>query len=123
MFRRPGWGPGDPAALPGSLAQLTFRPRRFCGSHYPGGWRRGRTPIGRQMDQQAARRCPGQAGPRLPVNTAPDVPRGEVGRPVHSAPAEVSAHPQGPPPTGAKRPPLLLPSLQMAREKSANGGY
>lgn len=119
----PGWGPGDPAALPGSLAQLTFSPRRFCGSHYSGGWRRGRTPIGRQMDQRAARRCPGQAGSRLPVNTAPDVPRGEVGRPVHSAAAEVSAHPQGPPPTGAKRPPLLLPSLQVAREKSADGGY
>lgn len=72
----PGWGPGDPAALPGSLAQLTFSPCRFCGSHYSGGWRRGRTPIGRQMDQRAARRCPGQAGSRLPVNTAQTSPGG-----------------------------------------------
>lgn len=116
-------GAGRPRGAPGVVSTADIHPRRFCGSHYSGGWRRGRTPIGRQMDQRAARRCPGQAGPRLPVNTAPDVPRGEVGRPVHSAPAEVSAHPQGPPPTGAKRPPLLLPSLQVAREKSADGGY
>lgn len=116
-------GAGRPRGAPGVVSTADIQPPQVL-------WK----PLLRRVAQGAdAHRTPdGPTGLTAMPRTGgvpttgqhgPDVPRGEVGRPVHSAPAEVSAHPQGPPPTGAKRPPLLLPSLQVAREKSADGGY